>query len=87
MDKLDQNDLQKIFSGVPKERLEEAVKKAEKLSKNPRVKASVSKISEGQIKELLADLSGGDGQKTASALKNGEGGELAELIKSLKSKL
>lgn len=87
MDKLNKNDLQKIFSGVSKEKLEEAVKKAELLSKNPEVMASVSKISEAQIKEMLGSLSTGEGQKTIAQLKNSEGGELAELIKSLKSKL
>lgn len=87
MDKLDKNDLQKIFSGVSKEKLEEAVKKAEMLSKNPEVRDFVSNISEAQVKDMLGSFSTGEGQKTIAQLKNGENGELAELIKSLKSRL
>ena len=81
------SDLEKIFSGVPKEKLEEAIKKADTLSKNPEVKNSFSKISEGQIKEMLSALSGNDKQKIASALGNGKNAEISELITKLKNNL
>ena len=77
-------DIEKIFSGIPKDKLEAAITKADMLSKNPEVRNSFSKISENDIKTMLSALSGNDKQKIASALSKGNNKEILELIKKLK---
>ena len=77
-------DLERIFSGVPKDKLEIAMKKADALSKNPDVRNKFSKISENDIKNMLGALTGNDKEKLASTLKNTDSREIVELIKRLK---
>ena len=77
-------DLERIFSGIPKDKLEAAIKKADVLSKNPDVRNKFSKISENDIKTMLSALSGNDKEKLASSLGNGNNREIVELIKRLK---
>ena len=83
MNNIGRADLEKIFSGIPKDKLDSAIKKADVLSKNPEVRNSFSKISENDIKGMLSALSGNDKQKIASALSNGNS-DILELIKKLK---
>ena len=78
------SDLERIFSGIPKDKLEAAIKKADVLSKNPDVRNKFSKISENDIKNMLGALSGNDKEKLNSSLKSGNGREIVELIKRLK---
>lgn len=87
MNNFKREDLEKIFSGIPKEKLDSAIKKADVLSKNPQIRNSFSKISESQIKEMMSALSKSDRQKIISTLGNGNNKEIAELIKNLKNNL
>lgn len=87
MNNFKREDLEKIFSGVPKDKLDAAIKKADALSKNPQVRNSFSKISEGQIKSMLSALSGSDKQKIISTFENSDNKEIAELVKNLKNNL
>lgn len=77
-------DLERIFSGVPKDKLEIAMKKADMLSKNPDVRNKFSKISENDIKSMLSALTGNDKEKFASTLKNSNSREILEFITRLK---
>ena len=80
---LNRENLEKIFSGVPKEKLENAVKKAEILSKNPEVRNSFSKISDAQIRSMLSALNDGDKRKIISMINNSGNKEIMDLIKTL----
>ena len=84
---LTKENLEKIFSGVPKEKLAQAMKKADELSKNPEVRNSFSKISENRIKEILSALSGSDRQKILSAFEKETNKDMSELLKKLKNNL
>lgn len=86
MSEFDKEKFINSFTGVPKDRLEKAIKTADTLSKNPEVRNSFSKISEKEIKEMLSALSENDTKKAELLAKKADRG-LFGLIEKLKNSI
>lgn len=84
-EKITKEKLSKVFSGVSEGQLESAMKMAEKLSQNPEIKNSFSRISDDKVKSMLSALSDGDKKKIADTLKSAENSEIAELLLKIKN--
>ena len=84
MENINKEALSKLFSGVPKDKLEKAMITAESLAKDPNVKNSFSKISDAKIRSMLSAMNDGDKRRLASLIANSDNGNVIDLIKNLK---
>lgn len=84
MENINKEALSRLFSGVPKDKLEKAMKTAEALAKDPNVKNSFSKISDAKIRSMLSAMNDGDKLRLASLIANSDNGNVIDLIKNLK---
>ena len=71
-----------MFSGVDPKKLEEAIKKAEILSKNPKICEAFSKTDSKKIASIISNMSGEDKKRLINEILSPDNAELIKLIKN-----